>query len=102
MAHVISPVEPENLCSLVKASTTMNIPVLETLKPFTDEYINQDRYGTSGEYVQELIRKDRLHLRDLLLAGAATAPAGPADDVYFDGLRNRMRASGSTVMARPS
>lgn len=43
--------------------------------------------------MRELIRKDqdRLHLRGLLLAGAASAPAAPADPAYFRGLRNRVR-----------
>ena len=50
-------------------------------------------YGTSSEYVRELIRKDqdRLHLRSLLLAGAESAAAPPADDAYFAMLRDRVR-----------
>ncbi len=58
-----------------------------------DEQVSQRGFGTSSEYVRELIRKDqdRLHLRELLLAGAATAPAAPADGVYFEGLRDRVR-----------
>ena len=50
-------------------------------------------YGTSSEYVRELIRKDqdRQRLRGVLLAGAATAPASPADAAYFEGLRDRVR-----------
>jgi antitoxin ParD1/3/4 len=39
--------------------------------------------------VRELIRKDRLELRNLLLAGAASAHAAPADTDYFKGLRER-------------
>ncbi len=51
-------------------------------------------YATSSEYSRELIRKDRdgLQLRDLLVAGAASAAA--ADASYFDGLRNRVRRAG--------
>jgi antitoxin ParD1/3/4 len=43
--------------------------------------------------VRELIRKDqdRLQLRNLLLAGVASAPAAPADASYFEGLRDRVR-----------
>jgi antitoxin ParD1/3/4 len=43
--------------------------------------------------VRELIRKDqeRLQLRNLLMAGATSAPAAPADASYFDGLRDRVR-----------
>ena len=40
----------------------------------------------------ELTRKDldRQRLRDWLLAGAASPPAGKADAVYFDRLRGRV------------
>ncbi len=71
----------------------MNISLPDTLKSFVDEQVSQGSYGTSSEYVRELIRKDqdRLHLRGLLLAGAASAPAAPADPAYFEGLRDRVR-----------
>ena len=71
----------------------MNISLPEMLKAFVDEQVSQRGYGTSSEYVRELIRKDqdRLHLRGLLLAGAASAPAAPADAAYFDALRRRAR-----------
>ncbi len=49
-------------------------------------------YGTSSEYVRELIRKDqdRQHLRGRLLAGASSQPAQTADSAYFDALRDRV------------
>ena len=73
--------------------STMNISLPDTLKSFVDERVNQGGYGTSSEYVRELIRKDqgRLQLRGLLLAGAASAPTGPIDPAYFEGLRDRVR-----------
>ena len=73
--------------------STMNISLPETLKNFVDEQVSQRGYGTSSEYVRELIRKDqdRLHLRGLLLARATSSPAAPADARYFEGLRNRVR-----------
>jgi antitoxin ParD1/3/4 len=73
--------------------TTMNISLPDTLKTFVDEQVNQRGYGTSSEYVRELIRKDqdRSHLCGLLLAGAGSAPAQPATAAYFDGLRERVR-----------
>ena len=69
----------------------MSLP--DTLKSFVDEQVNQGGYGTSSEYVRELIRKDqdRLQLRGLLLVGAASAPTGPIDPAYFEGLRDRVR-----------
>ena len=73
--------------------STMNISLPDTLKSFVDEQVSQRGYGTSSEYVRELIRQDqdRLQLRGLLLAGAASAPAAPADAAYFEGLRDRVR-----------
>ena len=77
--------------------STMNISLPDSLKTFVDEQVSQRGYGTSSEYVRELIRKDqeRQHLRGLLLEGAASAPAGPADAAYFEGLRRRVGGHGS-------
>ena len=71
----------------------MNISLPSALRSFVDEQVSQGTYGTSSEYLRELIRKDkdRLHLRSLLLAGAASAPEAVADAAYFDGLRDRVR-----------
>lgn len=71
--------------------STMNISLPDSLKSFVDEQVSQRGYGTSSEYVRELIRRDqdRLQLRGLLLAGAASAPAAAADAGYFAGLRAR-------------
>ncbi|OGA28205.1 MAG: addiction module antitoxin [Betaproteobacteria bacterium RIFCSPLOWO2_02_FULL_65_24] len=73
--------------------STMNISLPDPLKSFVDEQVKQRGYGTSSEYVRELIRKDqeRTHLRGLLLEGAASSPLAAADGAYFDGLRNRIR-----------
>lgn len=75
--------------------STMNISLPDTLKSFVDEQVSRRGYGTSSEYVRELIRKDqdRQQLRSLLLAGAASAPTEPADQGYFDSLRERVRAA---------
>jgi antitoxin ParD1/3/4 len=73
--------------------STMNISLPSALKSFVDEQVSQGAYGTSSEYLRELIRKDkeRLHLRSLLMAGAASAPAAVADAAYFQNLRERVR-----------
>jgi antitoxin ParD1/3/4 len=78
--------------------STMNISLPNTLKSFVDERVSQGAYGTSSEYLRELIRKDkdRLHLRSLLVAGAASAPTAVADIAYFDVLRERVRKATMT------
>lgn len=72
--------------------TTMNISLPETLKAFVDQQIDARGFGTSSEYVRELIRKDqdRQTLRALLLAGAQSAPQGTADASYFAALRKNI------------
>jgi antitoxin ParD1/3/4 len=71
----------------------MNISLPDRLKAFVDEQSRSRGYGTSSQYVRELIRKDqeRQHLRALLLDGAASAPTRPADAAYFGDLRDRVR-----------
>ncbi len=73
--------------------STMNISLPDSLKSFVDEQVSQRGYGTSSEYVRELIRKDqdRLKLRELLLAGAASPSGAPADATYFESLRTTIR-----------
>jgi antitoxin ParD1/3/4 len=73
--------------------STMNISLPPTLKSFVDEQVAERGYASSSEYLRELIRKDqdRQRLRGLLLAGATSDPAPPADAAYFHALRDRAR-----------
>lgn len=75
---------------------TMNISLPDSMKTFVDEQVQTGGYGTSSEYVRELIRRDqdRLHLRGLLMAGAASEPTTPVTPAYFDRLRDRVRKNG--------
>lgn len=75
--------------------TTMNISLPDALKTFVDGQVAERGYGTSSEYVRELIRKDqdRQHLRGLLMAGVSSQPTQVADGAYFDALRARVRQS---------
>ena len=77
------------------AMSTMNISLPEVLKSFVDDQVAERGYGTSSEYVRELIRadQDRQRLRGLLLDGAASSATGAADKAYFDDLRRRARAA---------
>ncbi|MDX8476970.1 type II toxin-antitoxin system ParD family antitoxin [Mesorhizobium sp. VK24D] len=71
--------------------STMNISLPDSLKHFVDQQVADRGYGTSSEYVRELIRHDqnRQLLRRLLLEGASSAPGAPVDDDYFAALRKR-------------
>ena len=77
---------------MMRFMSTMNISLPDSLKSFVDEQVVQRGYGTSSEYVRELIRKDadRLQLRGLLLEGAASPSAAPNDAQYFSSLRERV------------
>jgi antitoxin ParD1/3/4 len=72
---------------------TMNISLPESMKEFVDEQVTGRGFGTSSEYVRELIRRDqdRHRLREMLLAGASSGVGEPAAPAYFDGLRERAR-----------
>lgn len=72
--------------------TTMNISLPDTLKSFVDEQVSLRGFGTSSEYIRELIRHDRerQQLHDLLVAGLASEPANPTDANYFAELRQRV------------
>ena len=71
--------------------STMNISLPRALKSSVDDQVNSRGFGTSSEYVRELVRKDqeRLHLRGLLLAGASSKATAAADKAYFASLRSR-------------
>lgn len=74
----------------------MTVSLPETLKDFVDDQVGERGYATSGEYIRELIRRDRdrQHLRGLLLEGGASPGAAVADADYFDRLRGRVREAG--------
>ena len=73
--------------------STMNISLPDPMKTFVDEQVEARGYGSSSEYVRDLIRKDgdRQKLRGLLLIGAESSPVAPADAAYFDSLRARIQ-----------
>ena len=78
--------------SRIVRMSTMNISLPDGLKEFVDTQVGTRGFGTSSEYVRELIRKDqdRQQLRGLLLAGAQSTPTAPVDATYFDSLRKRI------------
>lgn len=71
--------------------STMNISLPESLKTFVDEQVTERGYATNSEYIRALLRRelDREKLRDIVLQGEASPPAGPPD---FEALRDRVRS----------
>ncbi|QKC80285.1 type II toxin-antitoxin system ParD family antitoxin [Mesorhizobium sp. NZP2077] len=67
------------------------ISLADGLKQFVDRQVMDRGYGTSSEYVRDLIRhdQDRQLLRGLLLEGASSAPGAPVDDDFFTALLKR-------------
>jgi len=79
--------------STITFVTTMNVSLPDELKTFVDERVDSG-YGSTSEYVRDLIRRDRdrEQLRGLILDGANSGPGRIADDEYFTSLRARIPA----------
>jgi antitoxin ParD1/3/4 len=77
--------------------STMNISLPDSLKSYVDSQVSSRGYGTSSEYVRELIRKDQdvQRLRAMLLEGANSPSTTPINAAYFDGLRDKVRRAAS-------
>ena len=74
--------------------STMNVSLPEQLRAYVDEQVVEGRYGSTSEFVRELIRRDqdRQRLRNVLLDGAQSEPGPVADDAYFATLRRHVNA----------
>jgi antitoxin ParD1/3/4 len=86
--------------------TTMNISLPDEMKEFIDRQVAERGYGTSSEFLRDLIRKEqeRHEYRALILDGMASPRVGEADAAYFDGLRSRVakKAAAASGKARKS
>ena len=73
--------------------STMNISLPDELKAFVDQRIKADGYGTSSEYMRELIRRDKdcQQFREYLLNGMNAPAAGNMDADYFVSLRAQVK-----------
>jgi antitoxin ParD1/3/4 len=78
---------------------TMNISLPQDMKDFIDRQVAERGYGTSSEFLRDLIRReqDRQKLTRLLVDGAASHRTGEADAPYFDSLRQRARGERKAV-----
>ena len=73
---------------------TMNISLPDDLKAFVDAQVAEHAYGSSSEYLRELIRKQRdvEKLRGLLLEGAHSGPGELVTPDTFRQMREEIRA----------
>jgi antitoxin ParD1/3/4 len=74
--------------------STMNVSLPDELRSYVDEQVVDGGYGSTSEYVRDLIRRDRdrQQLRRVLLDGAASSPGPVADASYFTFVRDRIRS----------
>jgi len=73
--------------------STMNISLPESLRDFVDSQVSNGDYGSSSEYMRELLRKeqDRVRLRGMLLEGLRSELIDePMDASYFEKLRQQI------------
>ena len=78
--------------------STMNISLPETLRSFVDSQVSDGDYGSSSEYMRELLRKeqDRVRLREMLLDGAASPLSENVWNAeYFEKMRQSLKAKRS-------
>ena len=81
---------------------TINVSVPDSLKQFVDEQVSARGFGTTSEYVRELIRhdRDRSLLRERILASAEAEFSETMEGAYFERLRDVIRNTGDTAAAR--
>ncbi len=72
----------------------MNVSLPEDLKRFVDAQVDDGTYGSTSEYVRELIQRDYAcrQLRDALLEGARSQISETGDSDYFSTLRTQAQA----------
>ncbi|QDE36398.1 type II toxin-antitoxin system ParD family antitoxin [Microbacterium foliorum] len=75
---------------------TMNVSLPDPLKEFVEDQVAERGFGTSSEFVRDLIRKEqaRSTLRALVVSGMGSGPGSEMDGDYFDRLRQRVRDAG--------
>lgn len=74
---------------------TMNVSLPDPLKQFVEAQVSERGYGTSSEFVRDLIRREqaRIRLRSLVIEGMASGQGSELDDAYFERLRDRIRSA---------
>lgn len=78
--------------------STVSVSLPDALRAFVDQQVAAEGYGSAGEYLRELVRRerDRAGLRDLLLDGLASGPPAAVDEEWFASVRSTLRARGTS------
>lgn len=78
--------------------STMNISLPDGMKAFVDQLVQTEGYGTSSEYMRELIRQDqdKRQFKAQLQMGMRSGIEGPMDTAFFTALRARANSSRKT------
>jgi antitoxin ParD1/3/4 len=78
---------------------TMNISLPDDMKAFVDQQVAERGYGTSSEFLRDLIRKEqeRQQMRALILEGMASPKAAEPDAAYFQKYRDRAAKARATA-----
>lgn len=73
----------------------MNVSMPESLKVFVESQVTQRGFGTSSEFIRDLIRQDqaREHLRTLIHQGLESGESIEVSDAYVDSIRARIVAA---------
>jgi antitoxin ParD1/3/4 len=75
----------------------MNVSLPDALKDFVEHQVVERGYGTSSEFVRDLIRREqaRDELRSLVMDGIRSGGDEPMDASYVENLRAKVRSSAS-------
>lgn len=80
---------------IMVSMATMNVSLPDSLKRFVEAQVVERHYGTSSEFIRDLVRREeeRTQLRALLVDGLGSGPGSEMDESYFEQLRDRIRSS---------
>ena len=76
--------------------TTMNVSLPDTLRDYIEQQVKIGGYGSSSEYIRDLIRQDQKqkaqeHLQTLLLEGLDSGEALPMSDQDWTEIRQAVQ-----------
>jgi antitoxin ParD1/3/4 len=79
-------------------NATVQLELPETLRRFVDERVQRGDYADAGEYLRDLVRRDRetdaaARLRELVREGLASGPATPLNEADIRAIRARIAAA---------